>query len=178
MAVLGPVAQRGIAQSPSISPFLPPNAAGGAAGGQGDAGGLELRGIMSTREGIRYCIYDPAKKVSRWVAANQAGYGFVVQSFDDKHDTVTVSQDGRRLTLTLREAKVAVGAGLPPSVPSGVGGPGGQPGAFGGMPAPVLRPTPEDEQRRLQAIAEEVRRRRLLREQASQAAAPDAPRQQ
>ena len=145
--------------------FLPPNAAGGAAGNRGDAGGLELRGIMTTAQGTRYCIYDPAKKTSSWVAANQIGSGFVVQSFDSKNDTVIVNQDGRRLTLALREAKIAVGVGPSIAGPPVGGGLDVQPSLLGSMPNPVLRPTPEDEQKRLQAIAEEVRRRRLLREQ-------------
>jgi hypothetical protein len=178
LAILGPVGQRGMAQSQNVSPFLPPNAAGGAAGNRGDAGGLELRGIMTTAQGTRYCIYDPAKKTSSWVAANQIGSGFVVQSFDSKNDTVIVNQDGRRLTLALREAKIAVGVGPSIAGPSVAGGINGQPALLGSMPNPVLRPTAEDEQKRLQAIAEEVRRRRLLREQGAQADTPGAPRQQ
>ena len=167
-AILGSMAQPGVAQTGDVSPFLPPNS-GRAADGQGDAGGLELRGIMSTAHGMRYCIYDPAKKISRWVAENQGDFGFVVQSFDSEHDSVVVNQDGRRLTLALREAKVTIGTG-----PSMAGGPVQPPSP--GMPSAILRPTPEDEQKRLQAIAEEVRRRRLLREQ--QLAAPNPPRQQ
>ncbi len=169
LAILGPAAQPGIAQSQDVSPFLPPNT-GKAAGSQAESGGLELRGIMSTAQGMRYCIFDPNKKISRWVSKNQGEFGFVVQSFDSEHDTVIVNQDGRRLTLALREAKVTVGAG-----PSMAGAPIGPPGPSV-VPSAILRPTPEDEQRRLQAIAEEVRRRRLLREQ--QMAAPNPPRQQ
>jgi hypothetical protein len=168
LAIICSMTQRGVAQSEDVSPFLPPNS-GKTAEGQGDAGSLELRGIMSTAHGMRYCIYDPAKKISRWVAENQGGFGFVVQSYDSEHDSVVVNQDGRRLTLALREAKVTVGMG-----PSLAGGPVPPPSP--GMPNAILRPTPEDEQKRLQAIAEEVRRRRLLREQ--QMAAPNPPRQQ
>jgi hypothetical protein len=175
LAILGPMAQRGIAQSQVISPFLPPNSAGGAAGGQGEAGGLELRGIMTTAQGTRYCIYDPAKKISSWVAANQSGFGFIIQSADIKHDTVIVNQDGRRLTLALRDAKVAVGLGTPIAGPTVAGGVNIQPSLLGSMPTPVLRPTPEDEQKRLQAIAEEVRRRRLLRGQEPPPETPGAP---
>ena len=168
LAILGSMAERGVAQPEDVSPFLPPNS-GKTVEGQGDAGSLELRGIMSTAHGMRYCIYDPIKKISRWVAENQGDFGFIVQSFDSQHDSVVVSQNGRRLTLALREAKVTVGTG-----PSLAAGPVPPPNP--GMPSAILRPTPEDEQKRLQAIAEEVRRRRLLREQ--QMAAPNPPRQQ
>jgi hypothetical protein len=89
-----------------------------------------------------------------------------------------VNQDGRRLKLALREAKVAVGVVPSVPVPSVAGGPGGQPPSMGIVPNAVLRPTPEDEQKRLQDIAEEVRRRRLLREQGTQTEAPNTPRQQ
>ena len=166
LAVLGPLMPSGRAQSSDDSPFLPPNSANGGAGSKADAG-LELRGIMSTNEGLRYCIYDSTTKTSKWVAANESGQPFVVQDFDKGHDTVTVTHDGRRLTLALREAKVGSGGGRL----------NGQPAPPIGMPV-VLRPTPEDEQRRLQAIAEEVRRRRLLREQAQQGGVPNGSRPQ
>ena len=173
MASLGPLALRGIAQVQDVSPFLPPNAVGGAAGAKGDAAGLELRGVMSTAQGTRFCIYDPSKKIGRWVSVNQGEFGFTVQSFDSEHDTIIVIQDGRRLTLALRNAKVAVGVGMPMGLV-----PNGQPGLAVSTTGAVLRPTPEDEQKRLQAIAEEVRRRRLQREQGSQTATPNVPRQQ
>jgi hypothetical protein len=88
---------------------------------------------------------------------NEPGGNFVVKSADGAHDTVTLESGGQRMTLALHEAKV---------VSLGFGSPVAAPPPSGAMPSPVLRPTPEDEQRRLQAIAEEVRRRRELRERA------------
>ncbi len=143
------------------SPFLPANStmAGGAQAGP--AGPVELRGIMSTAQGVAYCIYDTAKKTSEWVGLNEAGNDFVVKSADPANDAVTVDFQGRSLRLVLRTSKVA-SAGA-------AGGPGG-PSAMPGASAPVvLNPNPADEQRRLDAVAQEVRRRRMEREKAVQA---------
>ncbi len=142
------------------SPFLPQNLA--AAGGQaGPAGPVELRGIMSTSDGTAYCIYDTAKKTSAWVKLNEAGNDFVVRSADPAGDSVTVDFRGQSLRLVLRTAKVAsAGAGVAPAAPNTVSS------------AVMLNPSPVDEQRRLDAVAQEVRRRRLERERAAQAAQP------
>jgi hypothetical protein len=85
----------------------------------------------------------------------------VVKSADAENDTVTVDYQGRPLKLTLRVAKVASS--------------GTASAATGGAPAPsavassvVVNPTPADEQKRLDAVAQEVRRRRLEREKAIQ----------
>ncbi len=112
---------------------------------------------MPTPDGaLRFCIYDAVKKTSKWVALNEAVSGdrFVVKSANPDSDTVSVLSGGRLMTLALRKPKVDavnlvnLGGGLPAGV------------------SVVLNPTAADEQRRLQAIAQEVRRRRLLREQA------------
>jgi hypothetical protein len=153
------------------SPFLPLNAAG--AGAQsGPSGPVELRGIMSSSGGMAFCIYDTAKKASAWVGLNEAGNDFVVKSADPGSESVTVDYQGRSLRLVLRTAKVAsAGPG---------GGAGAQPAVPGASPPVVLNPTPADEQKRLDAVAQEVRRRRMERERAVQGAqggaqAPNGP---
>jgi len=158
LAALGlgllPVARSG-AQDADSSPFLPV-AGPGAPGAVAENEPLELHGIMSTSDGLRVCIYNVATKTSKWVGLNESGLDnkFVVKSADPDHDTASVLSDGRLLTLSLRKAKVEAstaggwnGSNLPPGV------------------SVVLNPTAADEQRRLQAIADEVRRRRLAREQ-------------
>jgi hypothetical protein len=134
----------------SRSPFLPPNATGAASGGTVDPNAMQLRGIMATSDGMKYNIYDPAKKSSVWVGVNESGNGFLIKSADLRREAVTVAANGQQTTLALKEAKIQSPAAN--GVPQG--------GA-------VLRPTPADEQVRLQAVADEVRRRRLLREQAA-----------
>jgi len=130
------------------SPFLPPNVSGSS--GAVDPNAMQLRGIMSTSTGVKYNIYDPGKKSSVWVGVNEAGNGFLIKSADVQKDAVTMSANGQVITLELQKGHVQTPAAN--GVPQG--------GA-------VLKPTPADEQLRLQAVADEVRRRRLLREQAA-----------
>jgi hypothetical protein len=135
------------------SPFLPGNADVTAAAA-GPAGPLELRGVMSTQDGLAYCIYESAKKKDVWVGVNETGHDFVVKSADSSSDSVSVQYQGRSVKLTLRTAKVA-SAGPAAAVPAG-----------GGINQVALNPSPADEQRRLDAVAQEVRRRKQEREKA------------
>jgi hypothetical protein len=145
------------------SPFLPANvAAQGAAAGP--SGPLELRGIMATSEGTQFCIYDSAKKKDVWVGLNEAGHDFVVRTADPSQDRASVEYQGRILRLDLHSAKIgssgaAANQGGPPIVSS-----------------QILSTSPADEQKRLDAVAQEVRRRRQERERAIQAPqGPGAP---
>lgn len=145
------------------SPFLPPASATESAPTP-DAT-LELRGIMASGDSYMFSVYDSAHKISSWSRLNETGHGFVVRSHDLAHDTVTVDYQGRTLTLALRTAKVA---SAPVNVPQPTQNAGPQPPQQIGGPV-VLNPTPADEQRRLEAIAAEVNRRRMIRQQALQA---------
>jgi hypothetical protein len=166
------------------SPFLPP-AAGTDSAPTADAT-LELRGIMAVGDSYMFSIYDATHKNSAWLRLNETGQPYVVKAHDEDRDSVTVEHQGRTLTLALRTAKVAsapVNIPQPPQVapapnaPQPIGGP------------VVLNPSPADEQRRLEAIAAEVNRRRMIRQQALQASrkaglngpprpAPGSPNQQ
>lgn len=144
---------------PGASPFLPPASQEQAAPTE-DAQ-IELRGIMATGDDYMFSIYDASRRMSVWKGLNEPGHEFVVRSFDPARDAVTVEHQGRTLTLALRTAKVASAPAYTPPMPA-------TPGA--GVPQPVvLNPTPADEQRRLEAIAAEVNRRRMIRQQALQA---------
>jgi hypothetical protein len=137
----------------ATSPFLPSGVLAAGAGA-GPSGPIELRGVMPTDSGWSFCIYDTAKKKNVWVGLNEQGHDFVVKAADPGADSVTVSYQGRVLKLDLHTAKVATApaqaapAGPAASVP--------------------LNPSPADEQRRLDAVAQEVRRRRAERERAAQ----------
>jgi hypothetical protein len=146
------------------SPFLPANMAG-TAGAGGPSEPVELRGIMSTSQGTAYCIYDTAKKTSAWVGLNETGNDFVVKSADAMNDAVTVTVQGRDIRLVLRAAKVA-------SSGAASAGPPASPALASSV---VVNPTPGDEQKRLDAVAAEVRRRRQEREKAAQAPQNGAP---
>jgi hypothetical protein len=147
-------------QLASASPFLPAGAS--ESGGGAAAGPIELRGIMSTAEGPRFCIFDTVRKTSTWVGLNEKGYDFLVKAQDSRSDSdsVTVFTQGRTLHLSLRSAKVAsamaAAAPAPVAAPTAI------------TQTVVVNPTPADEARRLEAVAAEVQRRRQLREQAQQ----------
>ena len=150
------------------SPFLAPNSPASAAAA-GSSGPVELRGVMTTEQGTAFCIYDTAKKTSVWVGLNEPGYDFTVKSMNAANDTATVSFKGSSMQLTLRTAKVA-SAG-PAQVP-------GPPNAALAPNNPAMAPNVADDQKRLDAVAAEVRRRRLEREKAYQnpgATPPQAP---
>lgn len=144
------------------SPFLPPS--GPAQAAPTEDSQIELRGIMAAGDTVMFSIYDTTRRASTWVELNEAGRDFIVRSYDQDRDTVTIDHQGRTLTLALKTAKVGSAPAMsiasgspPPPAPQPIGGP------------VVLNPTPADEQRRLEAIAAEVNRRRMIRQQALQA---------
>jgi hypothetical protein len=138
------------------SPFLP---AQGSMTAAAESGPLELRGILTTPQGPSFCIYDTAKKASLWVGLNEPGNGFIVRSHDPNSDTATVESQGRTITLALHQAKVAGSAIVMSGQPSNV----------------LFNPTPPDEARRLESVAAEVQRRRLMRQQAASHGMPIPP---
>src|ERR1700704_797697 len=90
---------RGWAQLAATSPFLPAQTGGATPTANAP---LEYRGFMEIPdEGIRYRIYDPARKASVWVKLNEKNAdfpGMVVKQYDGDHRTLTVENDGRTLT--------------------------------------------------------------------------------
>lgn len=152
----------------SRSPFMPEGGAGGAAATENAP--LELRGIVSTSHGEIFGLYDPSKKESVWVGLNDTHSPFVVRSHDVANETVTVDYDGRILTLPLKAPKIesmpvpnpttSVANNLPrgPVMPTN--------------PPAVSNPTAAEEARRLENVAAEVRRRRMLRAAAQQNGQP------
>ncbi|MGH7996806.1 MAG: hypothetical protein ACREFX_10680 [Opitutaceae bacterium] len=132
------------------SPFLPPSGQAGGPGGRTEGpNGIELRGVMSTSVGTTYNFYNPSKRTSVWLALNQSADGILVKAADPRRDSATIDVNGQIVPLTLKASKIGEAPIMGP----------------GNIPI-VLNPTPADELRRLQAVADEVRRRRLLREQA------------
>jgi hypothetical protein len=138
------------------SPFLPPASAAATAPTK-DAT-IELRGIMEGDHGPMFSIYDATRHTSSWAGLNETGFDFLIRSYDAAKDTVAVDYQGRLLTLALHTAKIASAPAHSATAPSA--------GPIGGPV--VLHPTAADEQRRLQAIAAAVNRRRLLRQKALQ----------
>jgi hypothetical protein len=107
---------------------------------------------MATADGASFCIYDTAKKKATWVGLNESGQDFVVKEAGPDADSVTVDYQGRSLHLTLVASKVSSAGGAAGAITSSV----------------AVNPTPADEQKRLDAVSQEVRRRRMERERALQ----------
>lgn len=161
------------AQSGTRSPFLPPQSAGTAAPTQGAP--LEYRGYLVTNEGIQYRLYDPAKKAGTWVKLNERNPDFevIAKQHDRDHNTLVIEHQGRMLTLAERESKIVSAGNAAPPPPQLMPAPAAGP-TINVAPAVtqtvVVNPSPADEQKRLEAVAAEVARRRALREQATQPA--------
>ena len=169
-----PFAHASVDELINNSPFAGPGIQAAAA--QATPGSIELRGIIRTGETWEFSIYDPSRKYSAWVKLGQIGDDFVVKNYDPDHDSATVEYQGRTLKLSLPEAKIAPMNGAmqqpmpPPNLAMGQPQPGQpQPGA------PTINQSSADEQKRLEAIAEEIRRRRAMRQQAATPQQP-APR--
>jgi hypothetical protein len=138
----------------AASPFLPPSAAGVPSGAGGPAE-LELRGILRSAEGARFWVYDTARKSGTWAELDQHGGPFVITSADLSNDAVTVFSNGKSMRLVLRETGVAHMGTL------------AAPGPLVAQGGEAYDPVAADQAQRMQAAAEEVRMRRVLREQAA-----------
>ncbi len=154
------------AQLAAHSPFLPPQGGGAVATANGP---LEFGGFLDTPTGERlYRVKDSARKVSEWVKLNERSptLNVTARKYNEGDDTLTLDYNGQSMTLAKREAKILSSGNVPQVMPA-VGGnitPGMPPGV---TQAVVANPTPADEQKRLEAVAAEVARRRALREQAT-----------
>ena len=161
------VGVEGRAQLAAKSPFMAGPAAAGTAPAENTP--WEFRGYMETAGGVQYRLYDPAKKSGIWVKLNErnADFGIVAKQHDIAKEMLTIEFQGKTLTLPARKAKVVSSGNAAQAVPPAVAqAPSNVPAAV--TQAVVLNPTPADEQRRLDAVAAEVARRRALREQAAQ----------
>jgi hypothetical protein len=67
---------------------------------------FELRGIMETPDGMRFCIYDTERHASTWAAIGEAGNPFLIVSAGSDLNRVTLERNGRVVALTLKESKV------------------------------------------------------------------------
>lgn len=165
------------AQLSASSPFLPPQAPGAA--GPAQPAPLEFAGYLTTAEGMKYVVRDPSKKISSFLRLNESdpNLGVVVKQHDMSQNTLTIEYQGKPLTLEVRKAKIISSGNPAMMMPQPMPMP--QPVTANVAPAVtqtvVVNPSPADEQKRLEAVAAEVARRRALREQAGQPGAPGTP---
>jgi len=147
------------------SPFGPRAAANGAAAAS--ATPLELRSVIVDSGEVLFSLFDTSSRSSRWVGLNEPGNPFTVRSYDSAKGEVKVNYQGRELVLGLKQATIIALAAPPVSAP--VPPPTGK-------PQPAVASTPaNDEAVRLAQIAEEIGRRRALRQQARQQSNPGQP---
>ena len=159
-----------MAQVATRSPFMPVAGPGSAAAPTAGAT-LEFRGYLQTSDGVQYRLYDPAKKAGSWVKLNErsAEFDVLAKQHDEGQRTLTIEHQGRTLTLAMRESKVVSGGSAAQMAPPPPIMPAAPPNVTPAVTqSVVLNPTPADEQRRLEAVASEVARRRAMREQATQ----------
>lgn len=158
----------GAVRAQSASPFLPPAAATSSAPTAGAP--IEFRGFMETAEGVQFRVYDPARKAGMWVKLNEKDptLDLTVKKFNATPDseTLVVEHQGRTLTLAQRVPKVVSSGSAVQNMPPPPSNVGNVPAAV--TQSVVVNPSPADEAKRLQSVADEVARRRALREQAAQ----------
>ena len=144
---------------------------------------LEFRGVVQEEGVYLVNLYNPATKTSQWIPVNGRAPGLEVQAYDANTDKVQLTRAGRPLTLTLKQARVAlVQAVAPPPAapnPENPADPGNSDRrpeirdqirarlGNGGDPAAVIRSLPPE----AQAMIQEFRRRRAERSN-NQAPAP------
>ncbi len=144
------------------SPFMPKQEDNAAAPVATENAAVEFRGLISTKDGVLFGLYDRTRNVGAWVKEKDKGSDFTVRSYDAAADMVTVDYQGQKYTLPLSTSRIATAA--PSAVPV-VAKPGGQPG--GSPQQAVAKPA---DATRLESVAAEVRRRRALRQAGGAAA--------
>ena len=151
------------------SPFMPRNGAV-APGPAAENTPIEFRGVMTTATGLRFAIYEPARQKGDWVALNESGHDFVVRSYDGPQSLVKVDYQGRLQNLSLKEAKFDGTAPLAaPPVPQIAAQQPQLRQIVANVGAPqVAQAAPQGDPKALQAVADEIRRRRTQRAQAMQ----------
>lgn len=139
------------------SPFGAPAATGSPAA----ATPLEFRGTFVDGGERFFSILDAASRRAEWVGLNEPGRTFTVKAYDAEQESVSVEFQGRLLELKLHPARIGIAA-----APTATANPSpGAPVAASPLPS-------TSEAQRLAQVAEEIRRRRALRQQAQQAQTP------
>jgi hypothetical protein len=159
------------------SPFAPVAGAARSANG-GQTGPIEFRSVVFENGEYAFSLYDQGSQQSAWVKIGETGLPFVVRSYDRERDIVTIEHQGQSLVLELQPGRMTdqqPGASGPPMPVPGNSGPGNVPplptpgqmnssqGPQPASPANAVPPpgfTNEMESQRLQALADEIRRRR------------------
>ena len=139
------------------SPFMPKREENTAAPVATENAAVEFRGLISTKEGVLFGLYDRTRNVGAWVKEKDKGSDFNVRSYDAAADMVTIDYQGQKYTLPLSTSRIATAA--PSAAPVVARPAGGTPQQAVAKPADATR---------LESVAAEVRRRRALRQAGAQ----------
>ncbi|MFI5336719.1 MAG: hypothetical protein ACHQ5A_08045 [Opitutales bacterium] len=158
----------GAAETPSLDSLVANSPFAGQAGNRGrkDAAAtpLEFRGVLYEGSTAFFSLYEAATKQSAWVELKEGGLNYTVKGYDPANSKLQVEYQGRTLTLPLVQAPKTARPMMPvaanPATPPA--NPGGNPNLIPPAPNPQLPAQ----------IAEEIRRRRALRQQAVTSPAP------
>ncbi len=130
-------------------------------------GTWEFRGMATDAEGTAYSLFDSSTNKGRWVRAEDSEGPVQIKGFDPANNILEIEQEGRPLRLALKRAIIQSGQSVAEMTP----------------PAPDRRALsirrtgnrnqsqtakldPAAQQKRLQAVAETVRRTREQRQAA------------
>jgi hypothetical protein len=116
---------------------------------------LEFRGVIYEGATAYFSIFEASTRQSLWVELNEPGLNYTLRSYDSANARLQVDYQGRSLTLGLVQAPKSARAGLPVVATP-------PPGTSGAVNPAIAPPAPNPQ---LPAqIAEEIRRRRALRQ--------------
>ena len=141
------------------SPFRAATAGGGERP-EGGPAQFEFRGVVAEADGFSFSIYDGNRHTGEWVKLDEPGRAYVARRYDPAKDTLAIEHDGQTKTLTLKRARVQAVAQVQPAAAS----PPPLPTTGNATAPPATSTTNAQEAQRLQNIAEEIRRRRALRQ--------------
>jgi len=83
------------------SPFGPPAPAAA-------PGDLEFRGVVEEEGILLVNLYNPVTKTAQWLPVRGQAPGIDVQSYDAGSGRLSVTQSGRQLSLSLKQARIAL----------------------------------------------------------------------
>ena len=154
-----PVAPAIGAENPSLESLMansPFGVSGNGNKGRSDAATpLEFRGVLYEGSTAYFSVYEASTRQSAWVELNEPGLNYQVKSYDSANSKLVVDYQGRPLTLALVQAPHS---NRPPAPVASAPVPQNNNGQ-------AVSPPPPNPQLPAQ-IAEEIRRRRALRQQA------------
>lgn len=121
---------------------------------------VEFRGVFAEGGEYFFNLYIAANTRSKWLGLDETyDEKLTVKTYDADKQQLTVDYQGKTLTLTLGSAKRITTAAAPSNPPPATAQPANQ----AVQPGPAI-----SDQERLSKIADEIRRRRALRQQALQ----------